>query len=76
MELAQTLGEVTKALEARFGEPRKSALVWRAQNTVAVDDEVAEKLIRLVESLEDHDDVQNVFVNFEVSEAAMAQMGV
>src|SRR5215213_6434089 len=70
------LGEVTKALEARFGEPRKSALVWRAQNTIDVDDEAAEKLIRLVESLEDHDDVQNVFVNFEVSEAAMAQMGV
>ena len=37
--------EVTKALEARFGEPRKSALVWRAQNTVDVDDEAAEKLI-------------------------------
>jgi YebC/PmpR family DNA-binding regulatory protein len=69
------LGEVTKALEARFGEPRKSALVWRAQNTVDVDDEAAEKLIRLVESLEDHDDVQNVFVNFEVSDAAMAKMG-
>jgi len=70
------LAEVTKALEARFGEPRKSALVWRAQNTVDVDDEAAEKLIRLVESLEDHDDVQNVFVNFEVSDAAMAKMGV
>ncbi|MFL5026314.1 MAG: YebC/PmpR family DNA-binding transcriptional regulator [Microvirga sp.] len=69
------LAEVTKALEARFGEPRKSALVWRAQNTVDVDDEAAEKLIRLVESLEDHDDVQNVFVNFEVSDAAMAKMG-
>src|SRR5215207_6534893 len=69
------LAEVTKALEARLGEPRKSALVWRAQNTVDVDDEAAEKLIPLVESLEDHDDVQNVFVNFEVSEAAMAKMG-
>ena len=69
------LAEVAKALEARFGEPKKSALVWRAQNTVDVDDEAAEKLIRLVESLEDHDDVQNVFVNFEVSEAAMAMAG-
>jgi YebC/PmpR family DNA-binding regulatory protein len=68
-----SLAEVTKALEARFGEPRKSALVWRAQNTVNVDDEAAEKLIRLVGSLEDHEDVQNVFVNFEVSDAAMAK---
>ena len=70
-----SLAEVSKALEARFGEPRKSALVWRAQNTVNVDDEAAEKLIRLMETLEDHDDVQNVFVNFEVSDAAMAKAG-
>jgi YebC/PmpR family DNA-binding regulatory protein len=69
-----SLAEVSKALEARFGEPRKSALVWRAQNTVDVDDEAAEKLVRLVESLEDHDDVQNVFVNFEVSDAVMAKV--
>jgi YebC/PmpR family DNA-binding regulatory protein len=70
-----SLAEVTKALEARFGEPRKSALVWRAQNTVDVSDEAGEKLVRLVESLEDHDDVQNVFVNFEVSDAVMAKVG-
>jgi YebC/PmpR family DNA-binding regulatory protein len=69
------LAEVTKALEARFGEPRKSALVWRPQNTIAVDDDAGEKLLRLMESLEDHDDVQNVFVNFEVSDALMQKMG-
>jgi YebC/PmpR family DNA-binding regulatory protein len=69
------LGEVTKALEARFGEPRKSALVWKPQNTVPVDDEAGEKLLRLMETLEDHDDVQNVFVNFEVSDAVMAKLG-
>ena len=69
------LHEVAKILEARFGEPRKTAVVWRAQNTVDVDDEAAEKLIRLVEFLEEHDDVQNVFVNFEVSDAAMVKAG-
>jgi YebC/PmpR family DNA-binding regulatory protein len=69
-----SLAEVTKALEARFGEPKRSALVWRPQNTVAVDDEAGEKLMRLMEALEDHDDVQNVFVNFEVSEAMMAKV--
>jgi YebC/PmpR family DNA-binding regulatory protein len=69
------LADVTKALEARFGEPRKSALVWRPQNTIAVDDDAGEKLLRLMESLEDHDDVQNVFVNFEVSDALMQKMG-
>jgi YebC/PmpR family DNA-binding regulatory protein len=68
------LGEVTKALETRFGEPRKSALMWKPQNAVAVDDESGEKLVRLVESLEDHDDVQNVYGNFELSDALMAKM--
>jgi YebC/PmpR family DNA-binding regulatory protein len=68
------LAEVTKALEARFGEPRKSALTWKPQNAVAVDDESGEKLVRLVESLEDHDDVQNVYGNFELSDALLTKM--
>ena len=68
------LADVTKALEARFGDPKRSALVWRPQNAVAVDDEAGEKLVRLIETLEDHDDVQNVFANFEVSDALMAKM--
>ncbi|GLK82183.1 YebC/PmpR family DNA-binding transcriptional regulator [Ancylobacter defluvii] len=70
----ENLHEVARVLEAKFGEPRKSGLVWRPQNTVAVDDEVAEKLIRLVDSLNDNDDVQNVYANFEVSEAMIAKM--
>ncbi|MFG1359053.1 YebC/PmpR family DNA-binding transcriptional regulator [Xanthobacter pseudotagetidis] len=71
---AESLAEVQKALEARFGEPRKAALAWRPQNTVAVDDETGEKLLRLVETLEDNDDVQNVVANFELSEALVAKM--
>jgi len=65
---------VAKALEARFGEPRKSALVWRPQNTVAVDDEEGEKVLKLIDSLNEHDDVQNVYANFEVSDALVAKM--
>jgi YebC/PmpR family DNA-binding regulatory protein len=65
---------VAKALEAKFGEPRKAALVWRPQNTVAVDDEQGEKLLRLIENLNDHDDVQNVYANFEVSDAVVAKI--
>jgi YebC/PmpR family DNA-binding regulatory protein len=68
------LGEVTKALEARFGEPRKSTLTWKPQTPVAVDDEAGEKLIRMVELLEDHDDVQHVYGNFELSDALVAKM--
>src|SRR5689334_7656520 len=66
--------EVAKALEAKFGEPRKAALTWKPQNTVAVDDEQGEKLLRLIETLEDHDDVQNVYANFEVSDKLLAKV--
>jgi YebC/PmpR family DNA-binding regulatory protein len=65
---------VSKALEAKFGEPRRAALVWRPQNTVAVSDEHGEKLLKLIESLNEHDDVQNVYANFEVSDGLMQRM--
>ena len=69
-----TLREVAKALEAKFGEPRKSALLWKPQNTVAVDDEAGEKLLRMIEALDESDDVQNVYANFEVSDALVQKM--
>ena len=66
--------EVAKALEAKFGEPRKAALTWKPQNTIAVDDEKGEKLFKLMEMLNEHDDVQNVYANFEMSDALMGKM--
>ncbi len=66
--------EVAKALEAKFGEPRKAALTWKPQNTVSVDDETGEKLLKLMDLLNEHDDVQNVYANFEVSDALVARM--
>ncbi|MEA2902916.1 MAG: hypothetical protein QOI12_303 [Alphaproteobacteria bacterium] len=69
-----TLRDVAKVLEVKFGEPRKAALVWKPQNTVAVDDLQGEKLLKLIEALNEHDDVQNVYANFEVSDALMARM--
>ncbi len=70
----ENLRDVAKALEAKFGEARKSALLWKPQNTVALDDEAGEKMLRLIESLDDNDDVQNVYANFEVSDALMQKM--
>jgi YebC/PmpR family DNA-binding regulatory protein len=70
-----TFHEVSKALEAKFGEPRKAALTWKPQNTVPVDDEQGEKVLRLIETLNEHDDVQNVYANFEVSDALMQKLG-
>ena len=64
---------MAKALEGKFGEPRKAALVWKPKNTVAVDDEQGEKLFGLLDTLNEHDDVQNVYANFEVSDALVAK---
>jgi YebC/PmpR family DNA-binding regulatory protein len=72
---ADALAEVAKALEAKFGEPSKTALTWKPQTAVAVDDETGEKLLRLMDNLDENDDVQNVYSNFELSEALMAKMG-
>jgi YebC/PmpR family DNA-binding regulatory protein len=67
-------GSVAKALEGKFGEPRKAGLVWRPQNTVALDDEQGERLLKLIENLNEQDDVQNVYANFEISDALMQRM--
>jgi YebC/PmpR family DNA-binding regulatory protein len=69
-----TLGSVAKALEAKFGEPRKAAMVWKPKNTVAIDDDKGEKLFNLLDVLNEHDDVQNVYANFEVSDALLQKM--
>jgi YebC/PmpR family DNA-binding regulatory protein len=68
------LNEAQKALEAKFGEPRKASIVWRPQNLIAVEDEAGEKILRLIGALEDNDDVQTVTANFEVSEALLEKM--
>jgi len=70
----ERFGSVAKALEQKFGEPRKASLVWRPQNTVAVDDEQGEKVLKLVDALNDNDDVQNVFANFEISDALVQKL--
>jgi YebC/PmpR family DNA-binding regulatory protein len=67
-------GSVAKALEGKFGEPRKASLTWRPQNTVTVDDVQGEKLLKLIENLNDHDDVQNVYANFEISDTLVTRM--
>ncbi|MGE3294261.1 MAG: YebC/PmpR family DNA-binding transcriptional regulator, partial [Geminicoccaceae bacterium] len=68
------LAAVQEQLEARFGPPDQAALTWKPQVTVPVDDEKAETLFRLLEALDENDDVQRVIANFEVSEAALARL--
>jgi YebC/PmpR family DNA-binding regulatory protein len=69
-----SLAAVGKALEAKFGEPRKTALTWKPRTTVPVDDERGESVLELIESLNEQDDVQNVYANFEISDALMQKL--
>jgi Transcriptional regulator len=53
---------------------KKAALTWKPQNPIPVDDETGRKLLKLIDLLNEHDDVQNVYANFEVSDALVAKM--
>ena len=65
------LSKVSQILEEQFGESLRSQLIWRPHNRTELGLEQAEKLIKLIEALEDDDDVQNVTANFVVSEAVL-----
>ncbi len=68
------LSDVLAALEARFGEPESANIVWKPQSTVDVSGDQAAALLKLLSSLEDSDDVQSVFANFEIAEAEMERL--
>jgi YebC/PmpR family DNA-binding regulatory protein len=67
-------GAVRDALESKLGPAQSAKLEWRPQNTVAVNDDAGETLVKLLDTLEDHDDVQNVYGNYELSDALMAKL--
>lgn len=68
------LHEVSNALEAELGESESTKLVWRPTTTTELGLEDAQKLMRLIEALEEDDDVQTVTANFEISDEVMAQL--
>jgi YebC/PmpR family DNA-binding regulatory protein len=65
---------VRDALEQRFGPPESAKLDWRPMSTVSLDEERAAQVLKLLEALEENDDVQNVYANFEVSEAVLQKL--
>jgi len=65
------LHEVSTALEAALGESETAKFIWKPKTTTPVDLETLEKLMKLVDVLEDDDDVQSVTTNFEASDAVM-----
>jgi YebC/PmpR family DNA-binding regulatory protein len=70
----EALGQVAGALEEKFGTPDQVKPVWKPTLTTQVDEERAETILKLIAALEDDDDVQAVFSNFEVDEATLARL--
>ncbi len=68
------LNEVSTALEAALGESDSTKLVWKPTTTTELDLEAMQKLMKLVDALEDDDDVQRVTTNFEASDEVLAQL--
>ncbi|HJU17272.1 MAG TPA: YebC/PmpR family DNA-binding transcriptional regulator [Stellaceae bacterium] len=69
------LNAVRDALEQRFGAASSARLAWRPKAATPVDEGMAPTLFKLLEALEDSDDVQNVYANFEVADDVMARIG-
>ncbi|MCT7377262.1 YebC/PmpR family DNA-binding transcriptional regulator [Chelativorans salis] len=70
----EDFGDVTTALEKTLGEAESIKAVWRPQTGTPVDEDRAQSVLRLLAVLEDDDDVQNVYANFEVDDETMAKL--
>ncbi len=68
------LGEVAKALEERLGEAETVRAVWRPQTATPLEEEKAGSMMKLIAALEDDDDVQSVYSNFEVSDEVLRKL--
>ncbi|MEO9685388.1 MAG: YebC/PmpR family DNA-binding transcriptional regulator [Tateyamaria sp.] len=68
------LNDVSNALETELGESESTKLIWRPTTTTEMDVIAMQKLMKLVDALEDDDDVQQVTTNFEASDEVMAQL--
>jgi len=70
----ESIGEVSSALESTLGEAESVKPVWKPQTSTDVDGDKAGTVMKLIEALEDDDDVQNVYANFEISDEVMAKL--
>ncbi|MDP4840686.1 MAG: YebC/PmpR family DNA-binding transcriptional regulator [Alphaproteobacteria bacterium] len=70
----EELNAVREALEKIFGDAERSEPVWRPQNTITIDEEKALTLFKLIDTLEDNDDVQSVSANFDLDDSVMEKL--
>ena len=71
---ADAFNDVRDGLVERFGEPENAGLEWTPLNTVEINEDQATTLFKMIDTLEDNDDVQSVSTNFEVSEDVMQKL--
>ena len=71
----ENIGEVSSALAARFGDAQSVKVVWKPNVLTALDAEKAESLLKLVDALDEDDDVQSVFSNADIPEDVMEKLG-
>ncbi|HSZ52311.1 MAG TPA: YebC/PmpR family DNA-binding transcriptional regulator [Caulobacteraceae bacterium] len=70
----EDLGAVAEALEASLGAAKSTAIVWRAKTDTPVSEDDAPTVLKLIDALEDDDDVQNVWTNADIDEAVVARL--
>ena len=70
----EDLHGVVDVLAGVLGEPQAASIVWKSQNDVPVDAEVAEKVLKFMDALDDLDDVQNVYANFDIADEVMEKL--
>ncbi len=70
----EDIGDVSTALEETLGEAESVKPVWKPQTETAVDEDKAGTLLKLIDALEDDDDVQNVYANFDISDDVMSKL--
>lgn len=69
-----SLGTVAASLEEKLGEAKSVKAVWKPNLTTQVDQANAETIMKMIAALEDDDDVQNVYANFEVSDEVLKKL--
>ncbi len=70
----EDIGDVAKALEAKLGEAESVRPAWRPQTTTPVDEDTATSLLKMIDNLDDDDDVQTVTANFEIADDVLAKL--
>ncbi|MEO8420063.1 MAG: YebC/PmpR family DNA-binding transcriptional regulator [Hyphomicrobium sp.] len=70
----ESLGTVAGALEAKLGEPRTVKAIWKPNLSTQVDEDNAQSILKMMAALEDDDDVQNVYANFDISDDVLKKL--